>query len=191
MRITEQRQRLPRAVVESLSCQKFSGYGPGQLSLDMHAWAGALDQITSRGLFQPQPVSDFFDSVFSVILQNDLLLIKKGLNVQILLYQSAQVQGNPHCPWQMLSSKYFHYSFCCNSWCDIIELINLSIVSFLFLIPLSFTLLNHHLVFLFLQKMSCKRKKNVKLQVVNDMLVISSSPDSVYIWFNFKLHCLE
>lgn len=77
VRITEQQQRLPRAVVESPSCQKFSGHGPGQLSLDMHAWAGALDQITSRGLFQPQPISDIFDSVFSVILQNDLLLIKK------------------------------------------------------------------------------------------------------------------
>ena len=45
--------------------QNLSGHGPGQLALGSPAWAGRLDQMTSRGPFPPQP---FCDSVMGTIL---------------------------------------------------------------------------------------------------------------------------
>ncbi len=60
VRVTEHRHRLLREVVESssLEIQKVFGHGPGHLALCGPARAGRLDQMTSRGLFQPQPFCD-------------------------------------------------------------------------------------------------------------------------------------
>ena len=47
--------------------QKPSGHGPGQLPQGVSAWAAGLDQITSRGVFQPQPLHDSMNSFFQLL----------------------------------------------------------------------------------------------------------------------------
>lgn len=48
-----------RGIVSLLwDIQKPSGRSPGQLAVGDHAWAGELNQMTSRSSFQPQPVCD-------------------------------------------------------------------------------------------------------------------------------------
>lgn len=37
---------------------KLSGYGPVQSALGVPAWTRPLVQMISRGIFQPQPLSD-------------------------------------------------------------------------------------------------------------------------------------
>lgn len=53
-------QKLPEIeAVSDMFCMKPSGSGPGQPALSSSAWAGALEQMTSTGLFQPQPVCNY------------------------------------------------------------------------------------------------------------------------------------
>jgi len=50
--------------------QKPSGHGHEQLDLSSPAWAEELDQISSRGPFQPQP---FVDSVKADMLADSIV----------------------------------------------------------------------------------------------------------------------
>lgn len=54
-------RRLPREAVESSilgDTQKLFGHSPGPLALGGPAWGGRLDQTTSAGHFQLQPICD-------------------------------------------------------------------------------------------------------------------------------------
>ena len=62
--------------------QKPSGHGPGQLAQGGPAWAEGLDQMTSRGPFQPQP---FCDSDYSRVLGATLLVSIPNLHQSLML----------------------------------------------------------------------------------------------------------
>lgn len=54
-------QSLPKGTVMSPSSEvysKYTGYGHGQPVLGDPIWAVGLDKVTSRGLFQQQPICD-------------------------------------------------------------------------------------------------------------------------------------
>lgn len=57
------------------SCSKAIWSGPGQLVLSHPAWGEELDQMTSRGAFEPQPFCDsvkcgFFNSRLKIMLKD-------------------------------------------------------------------------------------------------------------------------
>lgn len=125
----------PREVVEPLHPWRQSKaiYIPGQWVLG--GPAEDLDHMIYRNLFQPQ---EFCNSVFSLNFKV-FSWKNKVLMLTLSMYKESRL------PRPMHSSVYFHYSFCCNSWCDKTELINFPIVPFLFLISQSFSLEKHDL----------------------------------------------
>lgn len=80
----EKWNRLAGEFVESppLDFQKPSEHNHGQTALHFPSWTGGLDQITSRGSFQPQT---FFEYVFLWFCDHDQMFSLEDTVVMILM----------------------------------------------------------------------------------------------------------